>query len=239
MSKVEVMPELKEIIGAMLFGAKAPLTTGDIRRVLKQVAETHGGPTKDFAKATESQVKEAVGQLKSELDQGTAGIHIAEVAKGFRLQNDSSCGPWLRHLLEKGRPNRLSHPALETMAIIAYRQPCTRGEIEAVRGVSVDNIIRNLLELQLIRVVGRSDLPGRPWLFGTTQQFLEHFGINNLDELPGVEELRRMEEMKKGSKQEEKEEVEESDEPTSSDEEDQADEADPDEDEFDDNKDEE
>ncbi len=88
---------------------------------------------------------------------------------------------------------QLSRPALETLAIIAYRQPCTRAEIEAVRGVAVDQIIRNLMEMQLIRIVGRSELPGRPWLFGTSQKFLEHFGLKRLDDLPGTEELRRLE----------------------------------------------
>ena len=82
---------------------------------------------------------------------------------------------------------------METLAIIAYRQPCTRGEIEAVRGVAVDQIVRNLLDLQLIRAVGRSELPGRPWLFGTTQKFLLHFGLKDLKDLPGVEELKRIE----------------------------------------------
>ncbi|MCX7008250.1 MAG: SMC-Scp complex subunit ScpB, partial [Kiritimatiellaeota bacterium] len=96
-------------------------------------------------------------------------------------------------MLEKGRTAHLSRPALETLAIIAYRQPCTRSEIEAVRGVAVDSLIHNLLELQLIKVVGRSELPGKPWQYGTTQAFLEHFGLRAIDDLPGVEELRRME----------------------------------------------
>jgi segregation and condensation protein B len=131
--------------------------------------------------------------LGKDLASARLGFSIAEVANGYRLVNDASCGPWLRRLLEKGKPSRLSPPALETLAIIAYRQPCTRAEIEAVRGVEVDQMVRNLLELQLIRLVGRSELPGRPWLIGTTQKFLEHFGLNSLDDLPGVEELRRME----------------------------------------------
>jgi segregation and condensation protein B len=101
------------------------------------------------------------------------------------------CGPFVRSLLEKNQTVRLSKPALETLAIVAYRQPCLRSEIEEVRGVSVDAVLRKLIEMQLIRVVRRSELPGRPWLFGTTQKFLEHFGINTIDELPGAEELKR------------------------------------------------
>ena len=158
-----------------------------------QVAETWGGPTKDFAKASESDIVAAVDQLKVDFTEKKVGLQITEIANGYRLENDPLCGPWLRHLLAKGKPARLTRPALETLAIIAYRQPCMRSEIEAVRGVAVDQIIRNLLEMQLIRIVGRSELPGRPWLFGTTQRFLEHFGLKNVKDLPGVEELRRME----------------------------------------------
>lgn len=196
MSDIEILPELKQIVGALLFGAKTPLSVAEIRRVLQQVAEAWGGKTKDFAGATEGNVREALLQLKADLEEKHVGMHVSEVANGFRLENDVSCGPWLRHLLARGRPSRLSRPALETLAIIAYRQPCMRSEIEAVRGVAVDQIIRNLLEMQLIRIVGRSELPGRPWQFGTTQRFLEHFGLRNLEDLPGIEELRRMEEEK-------------------------------------------
>ena len=193
MSEVDVLPELKQIIGAMLFVAKQPLKASEIKKVLVQVAEIRGGATKDFAKAAESDIKEAIGRLREDIQSNHLGFNISEVASGYRLENDANCGPWLRLMLDRGKPNRLTRPALETLAIIAYRQPCTRAEIEAVRGVAVDQIIRNLLELQLIRVTGRSELPGRPWLFGTTQKFMEHFGLNHLDDLPGVDELRRME----------------------------------------------
>jgi len=218
MSDIEVLPELKQIVGALLFGAKQPLKVSDIKRILRQVAETWGGKTRDFAKATDKDVRTALAELKEDLAGQKLGIHLSEVASGFRLENDVSCGPWLRHLLARGRPSRLSRPALETLAIIAYRQPCMRSEIEAVRGVQVDQIVRNLLELQLIRIVGRSELPGRPWMFGTTQKFLEHFGINMLEDLPGVDELRRLEaEQAKDKEKEEKgkdavEDVEEPDE---------------------------
>jgi segregation and condensation protein B len=193
MSDVQVLPELKQIVGALLFGAKQPISAGDLHRVMVQVGEIHGGVTRDFAKVSEKDIAAAVDQLRAELADRKIGIHLSEVAGGYRLENDVSCGPWLRHLLERGRPTRLSRPALETLAIIAYRQPCMRSEIELVRGVQVDQIIRNLLEMGLIRIVGRSELPGRPWQFGTTQKFLEHFGLNSIDDLPGVEELRRRE----------------------------------------------
>jgi segregation and condensation protein B len=187
------LPVLKQIIGAMLFVRKDPLPVAEIRRVLKATAERRGGITADFAKADEKLVLEALGELGRDLADRKAGFHLIEVAGGWRLENDANCGPWLRTMLQKGRGTRLSLPALETLAIIAYRQPCVRSEIEAVRGVAVDAILKNLLDLQLVRVVGRSELPGRPWMFGTTQKFMEHFGLKNLDDLPGTDELRRIE----------------------------------------------
>ena len=188
-----VLPELKQIIGAMLFVRKEPLTVAEIRRVLAATAERRGGITSDFAKANEALVREALDALGRELAERKTGFHVIEVAGGFRLENDANCGPWLRVMLQKGRGARLSLPALETLAIIAYRQPCVRSEIEAVRGVAVDAILKNLLEMQLVRVIGRSELPGRPWMFGTTQKFMEHFGLKSLDDLPGTDELRRLE----------------------------------------------
>ena len=191
MSEFE-LPELKQIIGAMLFVRKEPLGVEEIRRVLKATAERNGGAASGFAGATEGMVKEALEALGKDLVERKTGFHLAEVAGGWRLENDASCGAWLRVMLQKGRGNRLSLPALETLAIVAYRQPVARSEIEAVRGVAVDAILKNLLELQLVKVVGRSDLPGRPWLFGTTRKFMEHFGLKSLAELPGTDELRRM-----------------------------------------------
>lgn len=200
MSDVDVIPELKQILGAMLFAAKAPLSLAEIRRILQQTGEIYGGNHKEFGKLKEADIAEAMQQLATDLAQAHAGVHVSEVANGFRLHNDSGCGPWLRVLLDKGRAQRLSKPALETLAIIAYRQPVTRGEIEGVRGVAVDAIIKNLMELQLIKIIGRSELPGRPWLFGTSQKFLESFGLKNMEDLPSIQELRRMQ-----SEQEERE----------------------------------
>lgn len=201
---ITVLPELKQIVGALLFGSKTPLGVAEIRKVLQQTAEIWGEHTRVYAEASEEDIAAAVAQLRADLAERKTGMRIQEVAGGYRLENDPTCGPWLRQLLARGKPTRLSRPALETLAIIAYRQPCMRSEIEAVRGVAVDQILRNLLEMQLIRIVGRSPLPGRPWLFGTTQKFLEHFGLKSLDELPGIEELRRMETDKEEQKQEER-----------------------------------
>jgi len=125
------------------------------------------------------------------VSESRAGVEVAEIAEGFRLRNSTVAGPWLRELLEKGKPNKLSKPALETLSIIAYRQPIQRSQIESIRGVAVDSIVRTLLDMGLIKVAGRSELPGKPWLYGTTMAFLEHFGLKCLDDLPGMAEMRR------------------------------------------------
>jgi segregation and condensation protein B len=193
MDETIVIPELKQIVGALIFASKEPISIAHMRKVIIGTAEQEGGYTKDFAAVTEDQIKQALEELRTLLKTQHVGIQIREVAHGYRLANDPACGPWLRMLLEKGKANRLSRPALETLAIVAYRQPVVRSEIEAVRGVAVDQILRNLLDMQLVRVLGRSELPGRPWMFGTTQKFLEHFGLKSLNDLPGTEELRRLE----------------------------------------------
>lgn len=194
MSDVEILPELKEIIGSLLFAAKKPVTAKEIRKALIGTGENYGGPYEQFASLKEKEILAAIEDLKDELEKNATGLHVAEVAHGFRLQNNTTCGPWVRTMLDKDRSAKLSKPALETLAIVAYRQPVLRSEIESVRGVSVDSILRNLVELQLVKVVGRSDLPGRPWMFGTTQRFLEHFGLKSLDDMPGMDELKRREE---------------------------------------------
>jgi segregation and condensation protein B len=138
---------------------------------------------------TRQDVAAALATLEQEMRQCRAGFALAEAAGGFRLHSDPACARWLKHLLKMERPRRLSRPALETLAIVAYRQPVTKAQIEAVRGVGVDHLIKALMELQLIRIGGRSELPGRPLLYGTTQLFLDHFGIKHLGELGNMEPL--------------------------------------------------
>ncbi len=188
---------LQPIVGAMLFAAKKPLTLAEIRRVLQQVAEQV--PEENRPPARDAQIKAAIAAVQDTLARGGLGVTLGVApgagadGGGYRLQTDPACGPWLRCLLEMGKPTRLSRPALETLAIIAYRQPASRSEIEGVRGVGVDAMLRTLLEMQLIKITGRSELPGRPLLYGTTQLFLEHFGLKNVRDLPGIEQLCRRE----------------------------------------------
>ena len=115
------------------------------------------------------------------------GFQLVCTAGAYRLQTVPSCGRYVRALLRLDKPSRLSRAALETLAIIAYRQPITRAEIEQIRGVAVDTIVKTLLDLGLIRLVGRSELPGHPFLYGTTQLFLEHFGLASLGDLNGID----------------------------------------------------
>jgi segregation and condensation protein B len=190
-STVDVLPELKQIVGALLFAAKEPLTIKRIRKAMIETGNGFSGPYEQYAKATDKQIEGAIELLQADLEKAKAGLNVARVAEAYRLQNDAACGPFVRALLEKNQVMRLSKPALETLAIVAYRQPCLRSEIEEVRGVSVDAVLRKLIDMQLVRVVRRSELPGRPWLFGTTQKFLEHFGINQIEDLPGSQELKR------------------------------------------------
>jgi segregation and condensation protein B len=190
-STVDVLPELKQIVGALLFAAREPLSVKRIRKAMIETGSGFGGPYEQYAKATDEQIQGALEELQEDLDKAKLGLNVAKVAEAYRLQNDAACGPFVRALLEKNKTMRLSKPALETLAIVAYRQPCLRSEIEEVRGVSVDAVLRKLIDMQLVRVVRRSELPGRPWLFGTTQRFLEHFGINTIEDLPGSQELKR------------------------------------------------
>ncbi len=191
MSDPEVLPEIKEILGAMLFATQQPLSVRQMVNVFRRAAQNFEGVAASFAGISAEEVEEALGELRDELSAGRMGLEIAEIAGGFRMRNAKSAGPWLRELLDKGKPNKLSKPALETLSIIAYRQPIQRSQIEAIRGVAADAIVRTLLDMGLIKVVGRSELPGKPWLYGTTQLFMEHFGLKSLDELPGMAEMRR------------------------------------------------
>lgn len=152
MPDVPVLPELTEIVGAILLVSRQPVTVDRLVQVFKQTADRMGGAAKDYAAVTAADIEAAIEQLTRQLDTARAGWRVVRVAQGYRIESLAACGPWIRVFLERGRPQRLSAPALETLAIIAYRQPVTRAEIEAVRGVAVDQILRNLLDLQLIRV---------------------------------------------------------------------------------------
>lgn len=186
-----VQLQLKQVLGAIIFAAREPMTAGAIRRVLQETAQEYGEEAAAFGSLKESEVTKALHALRTECENNALGFHLVEGPDGYRFQSDPAGGAWVRHMLDIGKPARLSRPALETLAIIAYRQPISRAEIEAVRGVAVDHVIRMLLEMQLIRITGRSELPGRPMLYGTTNLFLDHFGLKEVKDLPGIQELAR------------------------------------------------
>jgi segregation and condensation protein B len=181
---------LARIIEALLFSAQKPLSTKEMVDVLHDAGAEDEFSPRDFAKVRQADVAAAIEQLKVEYIQDEHGFQLVEKADGWQLASDPKYAQWVRGLFPAPKPARLSSPALETLAIIAYRQPITRADVEAVRGVTIDGVLQTLMERGLVKISGRAEIPGRPLLYETTEFFLDHFGLRNLDELPNVEELR-------------------------------------------------
>ena len=165
---------LKSIVESLLFVAEGPLT-------LQRLAEAIEG-------ADKSEITAALEQIRTDLESNRRGVRLVEVAGGYQLRTPKENADWVKKFLG-GRPARMGRATLETLAIIAYRQPVTKAEIEAIRGVDVDGVVNTLMERSLIRAVGRKDVPGRPFLFGTTPEFLQLFNMKDLSELPTLKEL--------------------------------------------------
>jgi len=184
--------ELKSILESLLFASQKPMTARELREVLAAAVE-HGEAAKPFKKTREDDITAALEQLANEHVQAARTYRLVCVAGSWQFVSLPDYGPWLRALVgEKVRPPRLSQPALETLAVVAYRQPVTRAEIEQIRGVSVDGVMQTLVERGLVEAVGRAEVVGRPMTYGTTPVFLEYFGLRDLDELPAADELRRV-----------------------------------------------
>ena len=182
---------LVRIIEALLFSAQKPLSAKELATAIKGSRDDDELSPNEFAKTGEAEVAAALEQLKIEyIEQGRA-FQLIEKSEGWQMASDPTYARWVRGLFPAAKPQRLSPPALETLAIIAYRQPITRADVEAVRGVAIDSVLQSLMERGLVKIAGRAEVPGRPLLYETTQFFLEHFGLRNLDELPNAEELRR------------------------------------------------
>ena len=182
---------LSQIVEALLFSAQKPLDARELTAAIKGARDADETEPNAFARVSVAEVAAALEQLKIEYIEQKRAFQLAEKAEGWQLVSDPAYGRWVRQLFPAAKPARLTAPSLETLAIIAYRQPITRADVEAVRGVAVDGVLQSLLERGLVRIGGRAEVPGRPLLYETTQFFLEHFGLRNLDELPNVEELRR------------------------------------------------
>jgi segregation and condensation protein B len=165
---------IKSIIESLLFVADGPLTIQRLSEVLEGVEK--------------EDVRSTLDELQSELENSRRGVRLVEVAGGYQFRTAKVNADWVKKFLG-GRPARIGRATLETLAIIAYRQPITRAEIESIRGVDVDGVINTLLDRSLIRAVARKDVPGRPFLYGTTPEFLQLFNLKDLTHLPTLKEM--------------------------------------------------
>jgi segregation and condensation protein B len=187
--------ELKFILESLLFSAQKPLSVKELRDVLANAADAEDADAdaKALKKTKDEDVTAALEQLAAEHETAARSYRLACVAGSWQFVTQPEFSQWLRALVGvKIRPSRLSQPALETLAIIAYRQPITRAEIEQVRGVNVDGTMQTLLERGLVESAGRAEVVGRPQTYATTALFLEYFGLGSLEDLPAADELRRI-----------------------------------------------
>ena len=184
--KIPLPHSLQEIVGALLFASETPLTAAELRECVRAVGAEEGDDAElmdVYRTCTSKEIDEALRGLEKALEVGGTGFRLVCAGGAYRLQTEPSCGRYVRAMLKMDRPSRLGRASLETLAIIAYRQPLTKSEIEEIRGVDVSANIKTLMDMQLIRLVGKSELPGHPFLYGTTAAFLEHFGLSSLQQL--------------------------------------------------------
>lgn len=201
--------QLSAIVEALLIASQNPLPSEEIARLVRaRVAEAEDVRVRETEEGKEipalpdwllaltatsaEQVAEAIGELNLAYQEGGRAFTLIERPKGWKLYTKLEFGEFVRQLFPGRKPERMSGPAMETLAIIAYRQPITKAAIEAVRGVACDGMIQKLLDRDLIRIGGRAELPGRPLLYETTDLFFEHFGIRSIDDLPNATELRKV-----------------------------------------------
>jgi segregation and condensation protein B len=170
--------EAKPIIEALFFVSPEPVSIERLQEVLEGIDR--------------ARIQSLLEGLTREYEQNGHGLQLVEVAGGYQLTTKQECAPWIRRLEEIRTASRLSKPALETIAIIAYKQPITRPEIEEIRGVDTAGVIKTLLERRLIKIAGRREAVGRPLLYGTTKEFLEYFGLRDLSGLPSLKEFKEV-----------------------------------------------
>ena len=170
--------ELRAILESLLFVSTEPLSMARLVAVLGDVPK--------------SEIMRAMRSLGQEFDQAGRGLKLAEIAGGYRLVTRQEYAPWIKRLDKAKSAAKLSRSALESLAIIAYKQPLVRSEIEEIRGVETSGVLRTLLERKLVRIVGRKEVPGRPIMYGTTKFFLEHFGLSDLSQLPPLREFKEL-----------------------------------------------
>ena len=184
---------LFQVLQSVIFASPKPMTAEELHKILKVAGESSEHPdAQALAGLSKAEVEEALAQTREAMERAELPFRMVEGASGWSMVTHADYAPWVRQLYPEAKPTRLSGPALETLAIIAYRQPLTRADIEAVRGVAVDGVMQVLLDRGLVKIAGRADLPGRPLLYSTTTYFLEHFGLKSTEELPNSDELRRL-----------------------------------------------
>lgn len=169
------LQHIKGAIESLLFVNERSVTLDQIKKVLETVGA--------------ADIKNAIVRLQNDYETKRSGIMIIEIAGGYQMLSNPIYASYLRNFYKTKHKEKLSRPALESMAIIAYKQPVTRTDVELIRGVNSDGVVTHLLDKELIKVVGRKDAPGRPYMYGTTKQFLEYFGLKSLDDLPALEEF--------------------------------------------------
>ena len=170
--------ELKAILEAVLFVSSEPVPVARLTSILGKISK--------------AEVVQTLTMLAHDLDQDGRGIQLVQIAGGYRLVTKQEYGPWLKRMDKAKAAQKLSRSALESLAIIAYKQPLVRSEIEEIRGVETSGVLRTLLERKLVRIVGRKEVPGRPIMYGTTKFFLEHFGLQDLSQLPPLREFKEL-----------------------------------------------
>lgn len=170
--------EIKQVLEALIFVSDKPLTVFQIREVAGGVSE--------------QDIRQAISELNQEYESTNRSFVIQEVAGGFRMATRPELAPWLKSFYKVKVKERLTRPSLETLAIIAYKQPVTKPEIEAIRGVNTDGVIATLLERNLLKIAGRKDSPGRPLLYATTDEFLAHFGLGGISDMPKLPEVQQL-----------------------------------------------
>ena len=168
---------LRSVLESLLFAAETPLTVHRLSEVLEGIEK--------------KEILFVLQELQAEYEGAGRGFRLAEVAGGYQMRTPKENADWVKNLF-RGRPARMSRATLETLAIIAYKQPITRAEIEAIRGVDVDGVLATLQERRLVRIVARKDVPGRPFLYGTTAEFLQTFNMKDLSQLPTLKEMEEM-----------------------------------------------
>jgi segregation and condensation protein B len=170
--------EAKSVIEAILFMSGEPVSLDTLRKVIE---------------IDKYNTERLVRDLINDYSLRSSGLLLLEVAGGFQLVTNPACSPWVKKLLSTSVPKKLTQSSLETLAIIAYKQPIIKAEIEAIRGVNSDGVVKTLLDRRLVKLLGRKEVPGRPLMYGTTNEFLHYFGLKDLTELPTLKEFQEIE----------------------------------------------